>query len=396
MTTDFKSLSEKLINSYAKLQLSHSIKVANDIKPIQSTANRPVVNAIHSNVNYLLSHKDQKAIDAALDAIDLAKIYENIDKLEQENEKEKDKKKGNEEEKQEEKKQGKQGKENKGATANLKYDDLVVKEILRYFKHDFFEWVNTPKCSCGSDKAIGKGARRMPSTAPNPQKISIIEVYECQKFGKEIVFPRINNPVSLLETKKGRCGEWVNCFLLILEALIGDGGKDRVRFVWNQEDHVWVEYFSLGLQKWVHLDPCEAAFDEPLLYCENWGKKMSYVLGFNMNNVVDLSGKYITKEKQIPQQSIVEPKLVAKTLKWVNAKKLVQKYQNLKDQGFSESDALKLIYHEVIIPRNREQIALKEGDVMPSKTSLEGGNDVPRGRQTGSAEWTKARGEDGH
>ena len=36
----------------------------------------------------------------------------------------------------------------------------------------------------------------------------------------KIEFPRINNPVTLLTTRRGRCGEWVNCFMLILQALI--------------------------------------------------------------------------------------------------------------------------------------------------------------------------------
>ena len=33
---------------------------------------------------------------------------------------------------------------------------------------------------------------------------------------------------------------------------------------WN--DHVWAEYWSAAEQRWVHLDPCEGAFDKPLLY----------------------------------------------------------------------------------------------------------------------------------
>ena len=31
-------------------------------------------------------------------------------------------------------------------------------------------------------------------------------------------------------------------------------------------DHVWAEYWSKSKARWVHLDPCEDAFDQPLLY----------------------------------------------------------------------------------------------------------------------------------
>ena len=35
---------------------------------------------------------------------------------------------------------------------------------------------------------------------------------------------------------------------------------------------------------WVHMDPCEAAVDEPLLY-ESWGKNQTYILAFTREEV---------------------------------------------------------------------------------------------------------------
>jgi hypothetical protein len=41
---------------------------------------------------------------------------------------------------------------------------------------------------------------------------------------------------------------------------------------------VWAEVL-LG-DKWIHLDPCEAAVDKPLLY-EEWGKQQTYIVAFH-------------------------------------------------------------------------------------------------------------------
>ena len=35
-------------------------------------------------------------------------------------------------------------------------------------------------------------------------------------------------------------------------------------------DHVWAEYYSAAQRRWVHLDPCEDAYDQPLLYEVSW------------------------------------------------------------------------------------------------------------------------------
>ena len=57
------------------------------------------------------------------------------------------------------------------------------------------------------------------------------------------------------------------------------------------------QYFSPALNRWIHLDSCEAARDQPLLYSKGWGKRMSYCIAFSTEGAVDVSRGYIQTEK---------------------------------------------------------------------------------------------------
>lgn len=357
---DYSDLADRLISASTKQKITKDLET-NHIpeREFRTLINLPVLNAIHNNVNCIEKYKDESSINSVLDTIDLAEIYANVDKLEQAN-----------------------------TNPDLQYDDFVVKELLQYFKHKFFKWVNKPLCTtCGNDNNVhDKGASRFNPADPNPDNVSIIEYYQCFQCGANLHFSRINNPVSLLRTREGRCGEWVNCFLLILQALIGED-KDRIRYVWNHEDHVWCEYYSYGLKRWVHLDPCEAVFDEPLLYCNNWGKKMSFVIGFNQTYIIDLSKKYITEETQIPKVTVTDVKKLNKLIKFYNSKKQEAYYKIQYQLLNNERDALMKVYNDIILRQNQERIK--------QPTTATPSSQIPIGRQTGSSEWTKSRGEDG-
>mmetsp|Transcript_45459 Transcript_45459/g.50960 ORF Transcript_45459/g.50960 Transcript_45459/m.50960 type:complete len:299 (-) Transcript_45459:269-1165(-) len=203
-------------------------------------------------------------------------------------------------------------------------------------------------------------------TQVNEGKAKTIELYHCNKCNGVTKFPRYNAAKFICSNKRGRCGEYSLLLYRMLHIL---GHKVRyVADVYN--DHVWVEvqcrrmvvttndddkiiktnvtvsvedkrtttttttttmmkkkknqqeqeqeYNKSQQQQWLHLDPCEAAVNQKLLYQE-WGRNINCILAFynpvptsqemflssttNNNNKSDPTLGW--DQQQHPQQEIV-------------------------------------------------------------------------------------------
>lgn len=155
----------------------------------------------------------------------------------------------------------------------LEYQDALVQALVEWARNDFLKWVDPVKCQyCGGQtEGIAGG---IPTEEERRYGAGRVELYRCTNPQSDCQnritrFPRYSDLGKLLQTRTGRCGEFAAVFMLLLRSL-----HIRARYIWNSEDHVWNEYYSDSLERWVHVDSCEGARDKHLLYDQGWGKKM--------------------------------------------------------------------------------------------------------------------------
>lgn len=119
-------------------------------------------------------------------------------------------------------------------------------------------------------------------------------MYKCTACDATVIFPRYHDAEKLLETRRGRCGEWAHCFFLFCKALGWD-----TRIAIDETDHVWVEVYSLVKKKWVHCDPCEAVVDSPLIYEHGWKKNLSYIIAYSKDEIQDVTWRYTSNFSKV-------------------------------------------------------------------------------------------------
>lgn len=260
-----------------------------------------------------------------------------------------------------------EGKEN---VSDSEKDYAILIQLLLWFKKSF-KWVNEPDCnSCGS-KSTRIPRMGHPTSEELRHGANRVELFRCTGCGSEVRFPRYNDPLKLLETRSGRCGEWANCFTLYCRAF-----GYQARLALDFTDHVWTECFSTVHNRWVHLDPCEAAYDKPLLYESGWNTKLSYVIALANDGVYDVTKRYTRKWSEVlTRRTEVTEAVVQDVVYTLTAHARLSK-------SVHEVEMLQLRDNQ-----EREELeASLEASSSPSP--------LP-GRQSGSQQWRMLRGEIG-
>uniref|UniRef100_A0AAV1UXL7 MABP domain-containing protein n=1 Tax=Peronospora matthiolae TaxID=2874970 RepID=A0AAV1UXL7_9STRA len=248
--------------------------------------------------------------------------------------------------------------------------DELVKQLLHWFKHEFFTWMNQPRCSVCNNEQTRPVRTEGPSTAEEISgQAGRVEVYQCPACGALTRFPRYNDPVKLLDTRTGRCGEWANCFTLCCRAM-----GFEARYVLDVTDHVWTEVYSEHFDRWLHCDSCEDQLDCPLTYEVGWGKKLSYIFSFGYDEVVDTTRRYTQRWSEIlTRRQDVSEDWLRTTISQIN-------------HGLQERQSPE----RVVILTAR---AISEQKELLYRRSAQM-NEV-KGRVSGSAEWKDQRNEAG-
>jgi peptide-N4-(N-acetyl-beta-glucosaminyl)asparagine amidase len=246
--------------------------------------------------------------------------------------------------------------------------DELLRQLLHWFKKEFFSWVNALPCTvCGGDTESAGASQ--PNMEEQRFRAGVVELYKCKSCRAVSRFPRYNHSGKLMETKRGRCGEWAQAFTLCCRAL-----GYEARYVVDWTDHVWTEVYSQYAQRWMHCDPCEDAYDKPLLYETGWGKKLNYVIAFSVDEIRDVTRRYSKNyDETLGRRDLVHEDWLERYI------------QSMSDQ-------------RRLSPERRADIEARWATELKQMNSGVEKEDEPEslpGRKTGSVEWRQARGEMG-
>lgn len=283
-----------------------------------------------------------------------------------------------------------------------------LRHLLRWFKEEFFRWADEFTCETCNARMTACGFVT-PNQTEREGAASNVELYKCSGdvTHPSYRFPRLNDPKALLHTRLGRCGEWANCLTLCLVSVrrsLEAGGQPwfpACRLVVCWTDHVWCEVWledetHPGHFRWVHCDP-GGEIDQPLLYESGWGKKLDYVFAYTVPppvfefdspdsihavDVQDVVWRYTRNfEEILSRRTAVDEQTLTRYLTSI--------HMDANTLWASQANDIRVSFgnpHPFTLLQVGAELA---SFLIPPKAPE---HRLP-GRQTGSLEWRRARGE---
>ena len=237
----------------------------------------------------------------------------------------------------------------------------LLSTLTEWFKTSFFTWVDSLPCDYCLSRTVNGGVVAPTTEEAEVGLASRTEAHRCTQCGNITRFPRYNDPIKLMETRRGRCGEWHNAFGAMATAL-----GFPTRAIHDFADHVWNE--CLVGDRWIHVDSCEGIVDRPALYEKGWGKAVRKVGAVDAFGAVDVTRRYCaTAPEDVPFGICCDV------------------YTRFMREGLDRAFVVELERVDALeraeMSRRREEDAEGEGELP--------------GRTTGSAAWRQQRGEAG-